>query len=78
MMQQQPDKNTMQEALRLANSPAGQKLFALLKQAGGDAVNKAGQQAAKGDFSQAKNTLSQLLQSEEIQKLLKEMGQKNE
>lgn len=76
-MQQKPDKSTMQEALRLANSPAGQKLFALLKQNSSDAVNKAGQQAAKGDFDQAKNTLSQILQSEEIQKLLKEMGQGN-
>lgn len=76
-MQQKPDKDTLQEALRLANSPAGQKLFALLKSAGGDAVDKAGKHAAAGDFNQAKVTLSQILQSEDVQKLLKEMGQKN-
>lgn len=76
-MQQKPDNHMIQEALKLANSPAGQKLFALLKSTGGDAVDKAGKQAAAGDFGQAKNTLSQILQSEEVQKLLKEMGKEN-
>ena len=75
---QQPDQKTIQEALRLANSPAGQKLFALIKNSSSDTVEKAKQQAENGNLEQAKNTVSQLLQSEEIQKLLKEMGKHNE
>lgn len=77
-MRQQPDNKTIQEALRLASSPAGQKLFSLLKQSSGETVDKAAKQAASGDFEQAKATLSQVLQSEEIQKLMREMGKGNE
>lgn len=77
-MQQQPDQKTIQEAIRLANSPAGQKLLALLQSAGGETVDKARQQAENGDLTQAKATLSQVLQSEAVQKLLREMGKSNE
>lgn len=75
---QQPDKKTIQEALKLANSPAGQKLMALLQSNGGDTVDKVRQQAESGDLEQAKATLSQMLQSEAVQNLLREMGKGNE
>ncbi|MBO5078759.1 MAG: hypothetical protein J6B67_03635 [Oscillospiraceae bacterium] len=78
MMQQYPDKKAMQEALRLANSPAGQKLLELLKNTGGSAVETAKTQAESGDFAQAKQTLSQVLASEEVKKLLREMGKSHE
>ena len=77
-MQQYPDKKAMQEALRLASSPAGQRLLELIKNTSGNTVETAREQAASGDFEQAKATLSQVLQSEEIKKLLREMGKKHE
>lgn len=76
-MDSKPDQLTIQEAMRLAKSPAGQKLLALLKSTGGNRVDQARQQAANGDMSQAKQTLSGLLASPEVQKLLKEMKQQN-
>ena len=76
-MDQKPDQITMQEALRLAKSPAGQQLLALLKATGGSSVDLARQQAAQGDMNQAKKTLSGLLASPEVQKLLKEMKTQN-
>lgn len=76
-MDNNPDPMTIQEAMRLAKSPAGQKLLALLKATGGNRVDQARQQAANGDMSQAKQTLSGLLASPEVQKLLKEMKQQN-
>ena len=76
-MDKQPDSNTMQEAMRLAKSPAGQKLLALLNNAGGDSISKAREQAAKGNFSQAKDALSGILASPEVQKLLAEMRKQN-
>lgn len=76
-MDSKPDQLTIQEAMLLAKSPAGQKLLALLKSTGGNCVDQARQQAANGDMSQAKQTLSGLLASPEVQKLLKEMKQQN-
>ena len=77
-MQSQPDKKAIQEALRLANSPAGQQLINLLKSQSGETMDKARQQAQQGDLEQAKTTLSQVLQSPQVQQLLKEMEKRNE
>lgn len=77
-MQQYPDKKAMQEALRLAGSPAGQKLLELIKSTGGSTVQTAKEQVASGNFEQAKQTLSQVLQSEEVKRILQEMGQNHE
>ncbi|MBO5078252.1 MAG: hypothetical protein J6B67_01040 [Oscillospiraceae bacterium] len=73
-MQKNSDNFSMQEALRLAKSPAGQQLLALLQQSDPDAMKKAMQQASKGDYSQIQQTLAPLLASEDVQKLLRQMG----
>ncbi len=77
-MQSQPDKKAIQEALRLANSPAGQQLLKVLNSQRGEIMEKARQQAQQGDLEQAKATLSQVLQSPQVQQLLKEMEKRNE
>lgn len=73
-MQNKSGDFSMQEALRLAKSPAGQQLIQLLKNANSTQVRKAMEQANAGDYSQAKESLSALLASEEAKKLLQQLG----
>lgn len=70
-MQNNPD---MARLLRLAQSPAGQKLMGLLQQSGGKQVNEAMEKAAAGDYDQAKQLLSALLDSREAKELLSQLG----
>lgn len=65
---------SMQEAMRLAQTPAGQQLLTLLRQSDPAAVQKAMAQASAGDFSQIANTLAPLMASEEVRALLQKMG----
>ena len=69
-MQQMPD---MTELFRLAQTPAGRQLIAMLQKSGGARLNEAIAKAAAGDYAQAKETLSDLLSSPEAQVLLKEL-----
>ena len=67
---------SMEDVMRVAKSPAGQQLMALLQQKDSAAVAKASQQAKAGNYSQAGQTLQELLSSPEAQKLMKELGGK--
>lgn len=67
---------SMQEAERLAKSPSGQQLLSLLRNLNKDALQQASSQAASGNYADAAAALQPLLQSEEVQKLLKQMGGK--
>lgn len=73
---QQNDRNfSMQDAIRLAATPAGQQLIALLQQQSDQtAMNQAMEQAKKGDYTKIKETLSPLLASEEVRKLIQQLG----
>lgn len=64
----------IQEAMKLAQSPAGQQLIGLLQQTGGNDLQSAMEKAAAGDYSQAKQAIQALMQNPEAQKLLKQMG----
>ena len=75
-MQKNSNNFSMQEAMRLANSPTGQQLLALLKQADPATLQKAMQQVSSGDYSQVSQTLAPLLASEDVKKLLQQMGGK--
>lgn len=72
-MQKNSENFSMQDALRLAKSPAGQQLLALLQQTDPDALNKAKAQASSGDYSQIAQTLAPLLASEDVKKLLQQL-----
>ena len=65
---------SMQEAMRLANSDAGQKLLALLKQSDSNQLQQAMAQASAGNYENAQQVLRSLLENSEIQTLLKELG----
>ena len=67
---------SMEEVMRLAKSPAGQQLLALLQQKDSAALAQATAQAKSGNYSQAGQTLSSLLSSSEAQKLMTELGGK--
>lgn len=68
---QQPDIAKM---LALLHSPAGQQLMEFLKKNGGTAAQAAAAQASAGDISGAKETLSPLLETPELQALLRQLG----
>ncbi len=76
-MQNKSNDFSMQDALRLAKSPAGQQLLALLKQTDSSRLQQAAEQADSGNMEQAKLTLSQLLASPQVQKLLEELGRQS-
>lgn len=73
-MQINSDHFSMEDAIRLINSPAGKQLLALLQQTDPEAVNKAKAQASKGDFSQIAQTLTPLLESDDVKTLLTQLG----
>ena len=76
-MQKNSQNFSMQEALRLANSDAGQRLLALLKQNNGPNMQQAMQYAATGDYAKAREALSSALASDEVRRLLKELEGSN-
>ena len=69
-----PDQFSIQEARRLADSPAGRQLISLLQQQGSSDFEQAMDRAAKGDFTEAKQALASILADPQAQKLLKELG----
>lgn len=78
-MQNQTEQFSMQEAMRLAGTPAGKQLFALLQKQNGDMLRQAMNQAAAGDFSTVQSTMTALLSDPAAQKLLAELrGNQNE
>jgi len=72
------EKNTggysMQDALRIMNSPVGQQLLSLLQQSNDESLKKAMVQAARGDIENARESLRQVAASEDVQKLLSQLG----
>ena len=73
-MQKKSDDFSMQEAMRLANSDAGQKLLAILKDSDSTMLQQAMDQASAGNYENMQKTLSSLLSSPQVQALLKELG----
>ena len=73
-MQKNSEDFSMQEALRLANSPAGQQLLAMLRQADTGQIQQAMDQANAGDLKSARKTLNNLLADPEIRKMLGKLG----
>ena len=73
-MQKNSGDFSVQDAMRLANSPAGQQLLALLQQADPQSLQAAINRASAGDLNQAKEALGPLLALEEVKKLLQQLG----
>ncbi len=69
-----PNDPSLQQALRFAQSSAGQQLLAQLRQSRDPAVQSAMEQAAAGNYEQAQRSLSSLLNSPDFQELLRHFG----
>lgn len=71
-----PQDFSIQQAMQIAQTPAGQQLIALLRSTGGSSFNDALSKAAAGDYSQAKDMITAMLQNPEARKLLEQLGGK--
>lgn len=70
---------SMQDALKLARSEAGQQLFQTLQTQDSQTINTAMEQATAGDYTSLKQTLSGLLASPQVQAMLEQLrGQNHE
>lgn len=63
----------MQQLIKLARSPAGQQLMDALSRSGSSDAERAASLAKNGNMEGAKQALSGLLKSEEVQKLLRQL-----
>lgn len=72
-MQKNSEDFSMQEALRLAKSPAGQQLLAVLRQKDNGQLQQVMDLAAAGNYTQASQIINSLLSSGEAQQLLNEL-----
>lgn len=66
--------HALQEARRLAETPEGKQLAALLQQLGGTDLQQAVDRAAAGDFSAAKQALRSIVKDPQTQQLLEKLG----
>lgn len=69
-----PNHVSMQEVLRMAASPAGQQLIAMLRKQSGSDFQAAMSSAASGDYTQAKQAIEKLMADPQALKLLKQLG----
>lgn len=72
-MEKKSQEFSMKEALRLAQSPAGQQLQQLLQQADQESLNSALSKAQQGNYEDAAKQLRSLMSSPQAQALLKEL-----
>ena len=68
------NQEAIREAMRMANSPAGQQLLQILQQQNGAGLQNAMESAASGNYDAAKKVLSQLLKDPQARKLMEQMG----
>ena len=67
-------EHALKDAKRLAGSPEGKQLAALLQQLGGGDLQKAMDRAAAGDFSAAQTALTQLMKNPQARSILEKLG----
>ena len=72
-MEKKYDGFSMQEAMHLAQSDAGQQLLQLLRSNHSDAARSALEKAQNGDIAQAKQALQAFLADPQAQELLRRL-----
>lgn len=70
----QHDHQSMENAMRIAQSEAGRQLLKHLQQSNSQQLAQAMQKASAGDYSGAKSLLQQLLQDPKTRQLLDGIG----
>ena len=73
-MQKNSQEFSMEEAARLAQTPAGQRLLAILRGADPDHLQQIADKASAGDYEQANEMLRSVLSSPEARKILNNLG----
>lgn len=73
----QNNQDTIREAMRMAQTPAGQQLIQMLRSGNSQELKTAMDRVAAGDYAAAKQALSEILNNPEAQKLLRQMGGTN-
>ena len=73
-MQKNSENFSVQDAMRLAGTPAGQELLDLLRRSDSSGLQQAAQMASEGNYAQAQQLLSGFLRDPEVQRLLSKMG----
>ena len=68
---------SIKEAQRLAKTPEGQRLMALLQRTNSGQLQKAMSEANAGNYKEAGNILQSLLSSPEAQHLMQQLGGKH-
>ena len=76
-MEKKSQDFSIEKAKRLAESPEGQQLLALLQQGDSTQLQKAIAQANAGNYKEAGNLLQTLLSSPEARKLIQQLGGKH-
>ena len=76
-MEKKSQDFSIKEAQRLAKSPEGQKLMAMLQQKDQGHIQQAMAQASSGNYKEAGAILQSLLSSPEAQKLIQQLGGKH-
>ena len=75
-MEEKNQNFSMDTLKKLANSPAGRQLMAMLEQQDSGKVEEAARLAQSGNYAEAGQTLRDMLSSPEAQRLMKELGGK--
>lgn len=65
-----------EDVMRIANSPAGQQLIAMLQKADSATLQQAAAQANAGQYDAAQNTMQALLSDPKMQALVRQLGGK--
>ena len=73
-MEQNSGNFSMQDAMRLAKSPAGQQLLEMIRKADSAKLQQAVNQFRAGNAQGAKNALSDILNDPQAMQLLEQMG----
>ena len=73
-MEKKSQDFSIEDAKRLADSPAGQQLLQLLQQRDNGQLQQAMELASGGNYREAGNVLQALLASTEAQKLIQQLG----
>lgn len=76
-MQKNCENFSMQDALRMAQTPAGQQLLAMLRSGDSGKLQQVMDLAKAGDLKSAGASLQTMLSSQQAQQLLKQMEEQN-
>ena len=77
-MQKNFENFSVEEAMQLARSPAGQQLLSMLRNTDSALLQQVSDKASTGDYKEASRLLSSMLSSPEAKKLMQELGGKTD